>query len=104
MSIQHAWSGKDRPNLRCPSTVCAGTTTRRRFRSLCCTAPTGSIATRILSLPVTNRNVDAGGCMSRGVFLLALLLWMGTSPVFAQDAARGAQVYEAQKCSVCHAI
>jgi mono/diheme cytochrome c family protein len=43
--------------------------------------------------------------MSRGVFLLALLLWMGNSPVFAQDqAARGAQVYADQKCSVCHAI
>jgi mono/diheme cytochrome c family protein len=42
--------------------------------------------------------------MSRGVLFLALLLWMGSSPVFAQDAAKGAQVYEAQKCSVCHAI
>ena len=43
--------------------------------------------------------------MSRGVFLLALLLWTGNSPVFAQDqAARGAQVYADQKCSVCHAI
>ena len=28
----------------------------------------------------------------------------GPSPAAAQDAARGAEVYAAQKCSICHAI
>jgi mono/diheme cytochrome c family protein len=28
----------------------------------------------------------------------------GVNPAAAQDAARGAEVYAAQKCSVCHAI
>ena len=36
---------------------------------------------------------------------LALLVVAATArPARAQDAAKGAQVYAAQKCSVCHAI
>lgn len=29
---------------------------------------------------------------------------MGVAPAFAQDAAKGAQVFAAQKCSMCHSV
>ena len=38
------------------------------------------------------------------VSLSALVLVMGSAPAFAQDAAKGAGVYTAQKCSTCHAV
>ena len=38
------------------------------------------------------------------VSMFALVVVMGSAPAFAQDAAKGAQVYADQKCSVCHAI
>jgi mono/diheme cytochrome c family protein len=39
--------------------------------------------------------------LSALAFAFALV---GPSPAAAQDAARGAEVYAAQKCSTCHAI
>ena len=35
----------------------------------------------------------------------ALAVWVATaSPAMAQDAKRGAEVYAAQKCQICHSI
>jgi mono/diheme cytochrome c family protein len=36
--------------------------------------------------------------------MCAVVLVIGSAPAFAQDLAKGAQVYADQKCSVCHAI
>ena len=36
--------------------------------------------------------------------LLAVALALAARPASAQDAAKGATVYAAQKCSVCHSI
>ena len=37
--------------------------------------------------------------------VLAAVVWLAASlPAAAQDAKRGAEVYAAQKCSICHSI
>lgn len=38
------------------------------------------------------------------VFALVVVASIGTAPAWAQDAAKGAEVFAAQKCSMCHSV
>ena len=42
--------------------------------------------------------------MSRSLIIATVLSFAAATSAAAQDAAKGAQVYTTQKCSVCHSI